>query len=85
MTAKRPPRQPAPNATPQAAPEDELKAEASPEAEETPEEEADPYDALWDPNMDTRPERIKRTKARQRPDLRSRGRPAPKGRRRDEA
>lgn len=24
----------------------------------------DPYDDLWDPNMDTRPERIRRTRAR---------------------
>ncbi len=26
--------------------------------------EADPYDELWDPNMDTRPERIRKTRAR---------------------
>ena len=96
MTPKQPPRQPpapvpepAPHAAsepaPEAAREDELDTEASPGAEATSEEEADPYDELWDPDMDTRPERIKRTKARQRSVPGSRGRPAPKGRRREEA
>ena len=82
----------APHAAPQAVPEpaplaateDEPEPEASAGAEGTPEEEADPYDDLWDPDMDTRPERIKKTKARLRSDPKSRGRPAPKGRRREE-
>jgi hypothetical protein len=89
MTPKPPPRQPpAPEreaeAAPQAAPQDDPETQASPGVEATTEEEADPYDELWDPDMDTRPERIKRTKARQRPVPGSRGRPAPKGRRRDD-
>jgi hypothetical protein len=67
-----------------AATEDEPEPEASAGAGGTPEEEADPYDDLWDPNMDTRPERIKKTKARLKSDLKSRGRPATKGRRREE-
>ncbi len=61
--------------------------EEEPEVGTTQEDEAssDPYDDLWDPDMDTRPERIKRTKARTRPDARGRGRSAPRGKRRDEA
>ena len=74
----------APEPAPLAAPEAEPEPEASAGAEGTPEEEADPYDDLWDPNMDTRPERIKKTKARSKSDPKSRGRPAPKGRRREE-
>lgn len=48
-------------ATPEggSAPEDEPPQASSP-SEEGPE----PYDDLWDPDMDTRPERIRRTKAR---------------------
>jgi len=54
-----------PEPAPRAATEDEPEPEASAGAEGTPEEEAaDPYDDLWDPDMDTRPERIKKTKAR---------------------
>ena len=61
--------------------------EEEPEVGTTEEDEtsSDPYDDLWDPDMDTRPERIKRTKARSRPDARGRGRSAPRGRRREEA
>jgi hypothetical protein len=96
MTRKQPPSrtrapEPAPEAAPQAAPETASHAatEDEPEPEtfagtgETPEEDADPYDDLWDPNMDTRPERIKKTKARLKSDAKSRGRPVPKGRRRE--
>jgi len=57
------------------APEDELQQAAS-RSEEAP----DPYDDLWDPNMDTRPARIRRTKARP---LRSKG--PVSGRRREES
>jgi hypothetical protein len=83
----------APLAAPQAVPEPAPRAATYPPphpgapggAAPTPEEEAaDPYDDLWDPDMDTRPERIKKTKARLRSDPKSRGRPAPKGRRREE-
>jgi hypothetical protein len=44
----------------------------------------DQYDDLWDPDMDTRPERIKRTKVRSKVDSRSRGRPTPRRRPREE-
>ena len=95
MTPKQPPRHPRapvpqpaperpPEGAPHTAPEDELGTEASTEAAATSEEEADPYDELWDPNMDTRPERIKRTKVRQRSVPGSRGRSTPKGRRRED-
>jgi hypothetical protein len=62
MSDKTPPRDPmdappTPGGGP--APEDEPQEAASP-SEEGPE----PYDDLWDPDMDTRPERIRRTKAR---------------------
>ncbi len=63
------------------APLDELEAETTEEDEASP----DPYDDLWDPDMDTRPERIKRTKARSKLDSRGRGRSAPRGRRREQA
>ena len=46
-------------------------------------EEQDPFDALWDPDMDTRPERIRRTRAKTRPDARTRGGGPPRGKRRD--
>ena len=62
-------------------PENELEAETT----ETDEASSDPYDDLWDPDMDTRPERIKRTKARPKVDPRGRGRSAPRGRRKEEA
>jgi hypothetical protein len=45
-----------------------------PESLAVPEPEPDPYDALWDPDMDTRPERIRRARARK-PDGRARGAP----------
>ena len=76
--------EPEPESAPRAAPDDERESESSAEAGVTTEEEADPYDNLWDTDMDTRPERIKRTKARQRVNPQSRGRPTPKGRRREE-
>jgi hypothetical protein len=46
-------------------------------------EESDPYDDLWDPDMDTRPERIRKTKARSRTESRTRGGPPPRGKRRE--
>jgi hypothetical protein len=46
-------------------------------------EESDPYDDLWDPDMDTRPERIRKTKARSRIESRPRGGPSPRGKRRE--
>ena len=63
-----------------APPEDEPEAQPVEEHEISP----DPYDDLWDPDMDTRPERIKRTKARPKIEPRGRGRPAPRGRRKEE-
>jgi hypothetical protein len=81
MDEKRPPRDPV-AATPK--PEDgieppDLEGEFQ-EAASPSEEGPDPYDDLWDPDMDMRPERIRRTKARP---------PRPKGpargRRREEA
>lgn len=84
MSRKPPPRDPpVPDPEQAEAPaprEDELEPVAT--EEDGP---ADPYDDLWDPDMDTRPERIKRTKARRKPDARSRGRSVPGGKRRDEA
>ena len=38
--------------------------EGPPQAASPSEEGSDPYDVLWDSDMDTRPERIRRTKAR---------------------
>jgi hypothetical protein len=52
---------------------------------EAPVEEPDPFDELWDPDMDTRPERIRRTRARMRPEARTRGGGLPRGKRRDMA
>jgi hypothetical protein len=52
---------------------------------EPPVEEPDPFDELWDPDMDTRPERIRRTRARMRPEARTRGGGPPRGKRRDMA
>jgi hypothetical protein len=84
MSQKSPPRSP-PSPDPEPAgrpapPEDELESTAIEEGEA-----ADPYDDLWDPDMDTRPERIKRTKARPKIDSRGRGRTPPRGRRREES
>ncbi len=85
MTQKQPPRHPPTPDSDQASesspPGDEPESTIPEETEASP----DPYDDLWDPDMDTRPERIKRTKARRRPDARSRGRSVPGGKRRDEA
>ena len=77
MSEKTPPRDPldAPSAAGGGpAPENEPQQAASP-SEEVP----DPYDDLWDPDMNTRPERIRRTKAQP---LRSRG--PVRGKRREE-
>jgi len=41
----------------------------------------DPYDELWDPDMDTRPERIRKTRIRARTDARPRGGGPPRGKR----
>ena len=84
MMEKPPPaRPPIPDSEPgsgPAPPEDELEAKTTEEDETSP----DPYDDLWDPDMDTRPERIKKTKARPKLDSRGRGRSAPRGKRREE-
>lgn len=61
-----------------------LENEMESETVEGDEASPDPYDDLWDPDMDTRPERIKRTKARPKLDPRGRGRSAPRGKRREE-
>jgi len=66
-------------------PEDDVESAAPAEGEAETGEGPDPYDDLWDPDMDTRPERIKRTKAPRKPDARSRGRSVPGGKRPDEA
>ena len=84
MMEKPPPRRPPiPDSEPgrdPAPPEDEVETQRTEEDEVSP----DPYDDLWDPDMDTRPERIKRTKARPKLDSRGRGRSAPRGKRREE-
>jgi hypothetical protein len=85
MMEKPPPRQPStPGSEPGTGP---TAPEEEPEAGMTEEDQAssDPYDDLWDPDMDTRPERIKRTKARSKSEPRGRGRSAPRGKRREEA
>ncbi len=51
------------------------------EAQTGEEHEADPYDALWDPDMDTRPERIRKTRARR--EFRPKGGAPGRGRRRE--
>jgi hypothetical protein len=55
------------------------------EAAEKPAEEPDPdpYDELWDPDMDTRPERIRKTRIRSKADTRPRGGGIPHGKRRE--
>jgi hypothetical protein len=55
------------------------------EAAEKPAEELDPdtYDELWDPDMDTRPERIRKTRVRSKADTRPRGGGIPRGKRRE--
>ena len=59
--------------------------DADPGTPEAPVEDPDPFDELWDPNMDTRPERIRRTRSRTRPEPRTRGGGPPRGKRRDAA
>ncbi len=43
----------------------------------------DPYDELWDPDMDTRPERIRKTRVRARTDARPRGGGPPRAKRKE--
>ena len=62
---------------------DELEAAATPQDSAHTDNESDPYDDLWDPDMDTRPERIRKTKVRARTDSRTKGGPPPRGKRRD--
>ena len=62
-------------------PEPAEAAQVSAEPGEAP----DPYDDLWDPDMDTRPERIRKTKARSRIEPRTRGGLPPRGKRREGA
>ncbi len=54
---------------------------AAAETEETEEHEPDPYDELWDPDMDTRPERIRKTRARR--EFRPKGGTSGRGRKRE--
>jgi len=61
-------------------PEDGAEALAAATAEDEPAQETDRYEELWDPDTDTRPERIRRTRAKTR-DARGRGTVALRGRR----
>lgn len=65
--------------------EEELEPAGPPQEPAETDEATDPYDELWDPDMDTRPERIRKTKARSRTDSRPKGGPPPRGRRREGA
>jgi hypothetical protein len=67
--------------TPEPAPSGEHEEDATTPV--APVEEPDPFEELWDPDMDTRPERIRRTRARTRPEPRTRGGGPPRGKRRD--
>ena len=85
MTDNAPPR-PRPSPEPDStagpiSPEEEPESAVPDEGEAEP----DPYDDLWDPDMDTRPERIKRTKARPRTDSRLRGRAPTRSKRREDS
>lgn len=60
-----------------------MESEAAEEAAAGQDEAADPYDNLWDPDMDTRPVRIRKTKARPRVDSRGKGGAPPRGKRRE--
>jgi hypothetical protein len=91
MTTKLPPHQTR-TSTPESLPDKDRplpEAAMTPSAEdaeavetETGEEhDSDPYDALWDPNMDTRPERIRKTRARR--EFRPKGGGPGRGRRRE--
>ncbi len=87
MTQKPPPRHPSRAEPGQAGEvtrrEDEPESAESAQQSAEPREEPDPYDDLWDPDMDTRPERIRKTKARSRTEARTRGGPPPRGKRRE--
>ncbi len=87
MTQKSPPRHPStsdPVHAGQAPPsEDEPEPAEAAQGSAEPGEDPDPYDDLWDPDMDTRPERIRKTKARSRTESRIRGGPPPRGKRRE--
>ncbi len=89
MTTKRPPHRPP---TPEPLPDEEVppseearepaaEAAAAADAETGEEHEPDPYDELWDPDMDTRPERIRKTRARR--EFRPKGGAAGRGRKRE--
>ena len=86
---KPPPRQPPPSDPGRAGQgssrEEELEPADAAREPEAPDEGSDPYDDLWDPDMDTRPERIRKTKARSRTESRTRGGPPPRGKRREGA
>jgi hypothetical protein len=58
-----------------------VEREADPSALFAQAEEPDLFDALWDPDMDTRPKRIRRTRARREARFRDGG--PPRGKRRD--
>ena len=89
MTQKPPPRHPSTSDPGRVGEETPREGEPEPaEAAQVSAElgvEPDPYDDLWDPDMDTRPERIRKTKARLRTDPRTRGGLSPRGKRREGA
>ena len=72
---------------PLASPPQEDAAEAAVMAESAgepiEEQTPDPYDELWDPDMDIRPVRIRKTRVKSRTDIRPRAGGAPFGRRRE--
>ncbi len=59
-------------------PDEEVEAA---ETETGEEHEPDPYEELWDPDMDTRPERIRKTRARR--EYRPKGGASGRGRKRE--
>lgn len=87
MAQKSPPRYPSTSAPVHAGEvpprEDEPEPAEGAQQLAEPGEVLDPYDDLWDPDMDTRPERIRKTKARSRTESRTRGGPPPRGKRRE--
>lgn len=87
MTQKSPPLHPSISDPDRAAraspPEEGGESEAVEKAATAQDEAADPYDDLWDPDMDTRPERIRKTKARPRVDSRGKSGTPPRGKRRE--
>ena len=83
MTDKPPFRTPPKTASDTPDPASPAEHEEDGTAPAAPAEEPDPFDELWDPDMVTRPERIRRTRAKTRPDVRTRGGGPPRGKRRD--